>query len=286
MKIATALIQLQFAGHAAQLDAIVKLISELPEHTQLVILPELHNSHYFCQEQNSANFQLAETIPGRTSQVLLELSAAKNLVIVGSIFEKAPAGNYFNTAIVCDHGKLAGKYRKMHIPDDPGYNEKFYFTPGDLGFKPIATSLGKLGVLICWDQWFPEAARIMVLNGADLLIYPTAIGWDPNMNSQQHQQELDAWRTIQRSHAIANGTYVLSCNRTGFEKPPTSYQHLAGIDFWGNSFVCAPNGEIIAAAQQEPQIFYAELDLNKNTETKQLWPFLRDRRKEYYQDLI
>ena len=252
---------------------------------QLVLLQELHNSLYFCQSENSKHFDLAETIPGPSCERLGKLAAQHQIVIVSSLFEKRAKGLYHNTAVVFEtDGSIAGIYRKMHIPDDPGYYEKYYFTPGDIGFKPIPTSLGKLGVLVCWDQWYPEAARLMALQGADILLYPTAIGWDPADNKEEQQHQLQAWITIQRSHAIANGLFVAACNRTGFEKDETS--QTAGSQFWGNSFVCGPQGEILAQASAEDEsILYADVDFARTEKVRRSWPYLRDRRIDAYENL-
>jgi N-carbamoylputrescine amidase len=251
---------------------------------QLVLLQELHTSVYFCQTENTRYFDLAELIPGPTTQQLGELARELQVVIVASLFEKRAAGLYHNTAVVLERdGSLAGRYRKMHIPDDPGYYEKFYFTPGDLGFQPIATSVGKLGVLVCWDQWFPEAARLMALAGADLLLYPTAIGWDAQDTDEEHQRQRDAWQTIQRAHAVANGLPVLSCNRVGIER---ALDAESEIHFWGSSFVAGPQGEILAqAATDETMVLQVELDLQRSEAVRRIWPYLRDRRIDAYADL-
>ncbi len=250
---------------------------------QLVVLQELHASVYFCQSEDVTRFDLAETIPGPSSDQLSALAGELGIVIVASLFERRAAGLYHNTAIVLERdGTLIGKYRKMHIPDDPGFYEKFYFTPGDLGFQPINTSIGKLGLLVCWDQWYPEAARLMSLAGADLLLYPTAIGWNPDDDTAEQQRQRDAWITIQRSHAIANGLTVISCNRTGFEPGP----HGGGIEFWGSSFVAGPQGEILSqAATDEEAILTAEIDIRHGEQVRRIWPFLRDRRIDAYDDL-
>ncbi|KMT64202.1 carbon-nitrogen hydrolase [Catenovulum maritimum] len=251
----------------------------------LIVLQELHKSLYFCQTEDTNQFDLAETIPGPTSNRLSEVANELNLVIVSSLFEKRAAGLYHNTAVVFEaDGSIAGMYRKMHIPDDPGFYEKFYFTPGDLGFEPISTSLGKLGVLVCWDQWFPEAARLMAMAGAEMLIYPTAIGWDPTDVDEEQQRQLDAWVIIQRSHAVANGIPVLSCNRVGHEADPS--QVSEGIRFWGNSFITGPQGEILAhASDSEEELLIAELDLERSESVRRIWPYLRDRRIDHYSDL-
>lgn len=252
---------------------------------ELILLPELHTLPYFCQTENTGHFELAEQIPGPTSNKLAGLARELGVVIVASLFEKRAPGLYHNTAIVLDRdGSLAGKYRKMHIPDDPGYYEKFYFTPGDLGFEPIQTSLGKLGVLVCWDQWYPEAARLMALSGAIILLYPTAIGWDPRDNEGEKQRQLDAWKVIQRSHAIANGLPVVSCNRIGLEPDPS--HQSAGIHFWGNSFICGPQGELLAqAGAEEERILLAQIDIQCTEKIRRIWPYLRDRRIDAYSDL-
>ena len=252
---------------------------------KLVVLQELHRSLYFCQVENTDLFDLAETIPGPSSDALGALAKELGLVIVASLFEKRATGLYHNTAVVLDtDGSIAGTYRKMHIPDDPGFYEKFYFTPGDLGFTPIQTSLGKLGVLVCWDQWFPEGARLMAMAGAELLIYPTAIGWDPNDDEAEQGRQLDAWVISQRAHAVANGVPVLACNRTGHEADPSGQSK--GIEFWGNSFIAGPQGEILAhAGEDEDEILFAELDMARSENVRRIWPYLRDRRIDHYQDL-
>ncbi len=255
------------------------------DSAQLVLLQELHNTPYFCQTENPSNFDLAESIPGPSTQWLGEYAKALNLVIVASLFEKRATGLYHDTAVVMDvDGSIAGCYRKMHIPDDPGYHEKFYFTPGDLGFAPIPTSVGKLGVLLCWDQWYPEAARLMALAGAELLLYPTAIGWDPADTEAEQLRQLDAWKTVQRGHAIANGLPVLVANRTGFEPNPGGVTE--GSRFWGNSFITGPQGEMLAEAGNDAsEILVAELDLNRGETVRRIWPFLRDRRIDAYDGL-
>ena len=252
---------------------------------QVVVLPELHVSRYFCQQEAIGNFDLAETLPGPTYNKFAKIAKLLNIVLVTSLFEKRSAGLFHNTAVVFDKdGQEAGRYRKMHIPNDPGYYEKFYFTPGDLGFKPITTSLGKLGVLICWDQWFPEAARLMAMAGADLLIYPTAIGYDPEDTLTEKSRQHDAWMTSQRAHAIANGIPVISVNRIGFEED-LSHQ-TKGIDFWGTSFVTGPQGEVLwKADQNEMTNRVVEIDQNRTEAVRRIWPFLRDRRIDAYADL-
>jgi len=252
---------------------------------RLVLLQELHDSLYFCQSEDSGHFDLAEPIPGPASDDLAALAKQLDLVIVGSLFERRAAGLYHNTAVVLERdGTLAGRYRKMHIPDDPGYYEKFYFTPGDLGFQPIQTSVGKLGVMVCWDQWYPEAARLMALAGADLLLYPTAIGWDPNDDEAEQQRQLDAWQTVQRAHAVANGIPVLACNRTGFEADSSG--QTGGIQFWGNSFIAGCQGEVLAtAAQDEAELMITNIDRQRSEKVRRSWPYLRDRRIDAYDDL-
>lgn len=253
---------------------------------QLVVLQELHRSLYFCQVEDTDYFDLAEPIPGPSTNLYSDLAKELNIVIVSSLFEKRAPGVYHNTAVVFDtDGSIAGKYRKMHIPDDPGFYEKFYFTPGDLGFEPIQTSIGKLGVLVCWDQWFPEAARLMAMAGAELLIYPTAIGWDTRDDDAEQARQLDAWVISQRAHAVANGVPVIACNRVGLELDPS--EQSPGILFWGNSFITGPQGEVLAhAADDEDEILLADIDLAKSEEVRRIWPYLRDRRIDHYQDLL
>ena len=252
---------------------------------RLILLQELHNSLYFCQHEDTALFDLAEPIPGPSTEALGALARELDVVIVASLFERRAAGLYHNTAVVLERdGSIAGKYRKMHIPDDPGYYEKFYFTPGDLGFEPIATSVGRLGVLVCWDQWYPEAARLMALAGAELLLYPTAIGWDPRDDVAEQARQREAWITIQRAHAVANGVPVLVCNRTGHEADPSG--HSPGARFWGSSFVAGPQGELIATAGQDAaEILVADVDLARSEQVRRIWPYLRDRRIDAYADL-
>ncbi|MDD2309925.1 MAG: carbon-nitrogen hydrolase [Desulfuromonadaceae bacterium] len=252
---------------------------------QLVVLQELHTSTYFCQVESPTLFDLAEPIPGPSTEILGKLAGEMEVVIVASLFERRAAGLYHNTAVVFEKdGSIAGIYRKMHIPDDPGFYEKFYFTPGDLGFNPITTSVGTLGVLVCWDQWFPEAARLMALAGADLLIYPTAIGWDPDDTIEEQQRQYDAWVTVQRGHAVSNGLPLLAVNRVGFESSP---QDAEGIKFWGGSFVAGPQGEILAVASQTAEeIILVEIDQERSERVRRIWPFLRDRRIDEYGDLL
>lgn len=252
---------------------------------QLVLLQELHTGLYFCQQENADYFDLAEPIPGPTTDTLSQLAAELNVVIVCSLFEKRATGLYHNTAVVLEKdGSIAGKYRKMHIPDDPGYYEKYYFTPGDLGFTPIKTSVATLGVLVCWDQWYPEAARLMALAGAELLLYPTAIGWNPEDTQDEQARQRDAWITIQRAHAVANNLPVLSCNRVGFEADPS--ENGAGAQFWGSSMICGGQGEILAqAATDQEQVLVMELDMKRTETLRRWWPYLRDRRIDAYADL-
>ena len=252
---------------------------------KLIVLQELHRSLYFCQTEDVDVFDLAETIPGPSTDTLGALAKELNVVIVSSLFEKRATGLYHNTAVVLEiDGSIAGKYRKMHIPDDPGFYEKFYFTPGDLGFEPIQTSVGKLGVLVCWDQWFPEAARLMAMAGAEILIYPTAIGWDPRDEKDEQTRQKDAWVISQRAHAVANGVPVISCNRVGHESDPSGQSE--GIQFWGNSFIAGPQGEILAEANNsDEQLLVVELDQARSENIRRIWPYLRDRRIDHYQDL-
>jgi len=253
---------------------------------ELVVLQELHASLYFCQVEDVDLFDLAEPIPGPDSEVFSKAAKDAGVVLVTSLFEKRAPGLYHNTAVVFEKdGSIAGKYRKMHIPDDPAFYEKFYFTPGDMGFEPIQTSVGKLGVLVCWDQWYPEAARLMALAGAEVLIYPTAIGWDPSDTQEEKARQLDAWIISQRGHAVANGLPVISVNRIGFEPDPSGMGR--GITFWGNSFVCGPQGEIIDHLTPEYEhAEVVEIDLRRSEEVRRIWPFLRDRRIDAYEDLL
>jgi N-carbamoylputrescine amidase len=252
---------------------------------ELVILPELHNSLYFCQTENTDHFKMAETIPGYSTGLFGQLAQELGIVLVISLFEKRAPGLYHNTAVVLEKdGSIAGKYRKMHIPDDPAYYEKFYFTPGDLGFVPIETSVGRLGVMVCWDQWFPEAARLMAMNGAEILIYPTAIGWESSDPADEKNRQLDAWRTVQRSHAIANGIPVIAVNRTGHEPDPSG--HTNGIQFWGNSFVAGPQGELLCELPgDEESILVIDVDKSRSENVRHWWPFLRDRRIDAFEGL-
>lgn len=255
------------------------------EGTELIVLQELHNGLYFCQTEDTNVFEQAETIPGPSTESFGRLAAELGVVIVLSLFEKRAAGLYHNTAVVIEKdGSIAGKYRKMHIPDDPAYYEKFYFTPGDLGFEPIQTSLGKLGVLVCWDQWYPEAARLMAMAGAELLIYPTAIGWESSDTDEEKNRQLNAWITVQRGHAVANGLHVLSCNRTGHEADPSGVTN--GIQFWGNSFVAGPQGEfLVQASNDKEENIIIDIDLQRSENVRRWWPFFRDRRIDAFGDI-
>lgn len=282
-----ALLQTSYYGSKAltNSETVKHIKTASVNHASLVVLQELHQSEYFCQSADTKFFDYANSWE---DDVKFWASVAKenNIVLVTSLFEKRTEGLYHNTAVVFDKdGSVAGKYRKMHIPDDPGFYEKFYFTPGDLGFEPIQTSVGKLGVLVCWDQWYPEASRLMTLKGAELLIYPTAIGWFDEDSQEEKVRQLDSWITIQRSHAIANGVPVLSCNRVGFEKDSSGV--MDGIRFWGNSFVCDPQGSVIAqAGNEEESILYATIDHERTKEVRDIWPFLRDRRIDAYGNVL
>ena len=253
---------------------------------QLVVLQELHNTPYFCQVEDVKNFDLAETIPGPSTSFFGKLAKELGIVLVTSLFEKRAPGLYHNTAVVFDKdGSIAGKYRKMHIPDDPAYYEKFYFTPGDLGFQPIETSLGKLGLMVCWDQWYPEGARLMALHGAELLIYPTAIGWESTDAPDEKLRQLGAWQTVMRGHAVANGIPVIAVNRVGHEPDPSGQTN--GILFWGNSFVAGPQGEILAASSADKdENLVVDIDLERSEQVRRWWPFLRDRRIEEYDGIL
>jgi len=285
MKIA--LIQQKFYKTKEEtLNVTIKSIEEAANNkAELIVLQELHQTEYFCQCEDTKFFSYANSFD-EDIKFWSSIAKKNNVVLVTSLFEKRTAGLYHNTAVVFEKdGSIAGKYRKMHIPDDPGFYEKFYFTPGDLGFEPIQTSIGKLGVLICWDQWYPEAARIMTLKGAEILIYPTAIGWFDEDNKEEKERQLESWITIQRSHAIANAVPVISCNRVGFENDPTGVMH--GTRFWGNSFICGAQGELLAHANhQEESILYADIDNERTKEVRDIWPFLRDRRIEEYDCLL
>ncbi len=269
---------------------IAKLCAKVREAAskgaKLVVLQELHNSLYFCQVEDPANFDLAETIPGPSTEIYGALAKELGIVLVTSLFEKRAAGLHHNTSVVFDtDGSMAGKYRKMHIPDDPAYYEKFYFTPGDLGFEPIKTSIGTLGVLICWDQWYPEAARLMALKGAEVLIYPTAIGWESTDSESEKEHQKEAWVLSQRGHAVANGLHVIAVNRVGYEADPSGVTN--GIQFWGNSFVAGPQGEIIAkASNSDEELMVVDINLSRTEEVRRMWPFFRDRRIDAFGDLV
>lgn len=270
-------------NRARNLAAIENLAAE---GARLIVLSELHDSTYFCQTENVDNFDLARDLPGEYTEFYGSAAAENNVVLVTSTFERRAPGLYHNTAVVFDtDGSIAGKYRKMHIPDDPGFYEKFYFTPGDLGFEPIDTSIGRLGVLVCWDQWYPEAARLMTMRGAEMLIYPTAIGWNPDDSADEKARQREAWITIQRSHAVANGIPVVSVNRCGFEEDPSG--ETSGIDFWGSSFVAGPQGEILLLAPDNgPLETVVNVDMERSENVRCWWPFFRDRRIENYGDLL
>lgn len=271
--------QLSWQRSAEQVTALAA------QGCELVMLQELHSTLYFCQQENTDFFDLAEPIPGPATDFFADLAAKLNIVLITSLFEKRGSGLYHNTAVVFDRRLgMVGKYRKMHIPDDPAFYEKFYFTPGDLGFEPIQTSVGKLGVLVCWDQWYPEAARLMAMKGADMLFYPTAIGWDPNDTVEEQQRQHGAWQTIQRAHAVANSLPVIVANRTGFEASPVAGD--AGIQFWGQSFIAGPQGEILAQASvDKEENLVVDIDLARTEKIKRIWPYFRDRRIDAYGDL-
>lgn len=279
---------IQQANSADITDNIHKLKEKIRQlandGSELIVMQELHNGLYFCQTEDTDVFDQAETIPGHSTYTFGELAKELGVVIVLSLFEKRAAGLYHNTAVVLEKdGSIAGIYRKMHIPDDPAYYEKFYFTPGDLGFNPIDTSVGRLGVLVCWDQWYPEAARMMALSGAEVLIYPTAIGWESSDSDEEKQRQLEAWITVQRGHAIANGVPVISVNRTGHETDPSGQTN--GIQFWGNSFICGPQGEFIFKADENEIIHIVEIDKKRTENVRRWWPFFRDRRIDEYGEL-
>ena len=283
----TAIIQqTNTADQAANVSKLEKNIREaVSQGAELIVLQELHNGLYFCQTEDVSVFDQAETIPGPSTERFGKLAAELGVVIVLSLFEKRAAGLYHNTAVVLEKdGTIAGMYRKMHIPDDPAYYEKFYFTPGDLGFEPIQTSVGKLGVLVCWDQWYPEAARLMALAGAEVLIYPTAIGWESSDTIEEKNRQRDAWITIQRSHAVANGIPVIACNRVGYEADPSGI--TKGIQFWGSSFMAGQQGEILVKTsdtKEENVVF--DIDINRTETVRRWWPFFRDRRIDAYHDI-
>jgi N-carbamoylputrescine amidase len=269
------------------LNEIILEIKRLAaQGAELITLQELHNSIYFCQAEDPSMFDLSELIPGESTEKLSKSAKENGVVIVSSLFEKRAPGLYHNTAVVFEKdGSIAGKYRKMHIPDDPAYYEKFYFTPGDLGFEPIQTSVGKLGILVCWDQWYPEAARLLALKGAEILIYPTAIGWENTDTEEEKERQYDAWFTIQRAHAIANGLPLISINRCGFEPDWTGVTN--GITFWGQSFVCGPQGEVIfKTGINSTGGFLVEINKSRTEEVRRMWPFFRDRRIDFYGELV
>jgi N-carbamoylputrescine amidase len=271
------------AENIAKLEHNIRLCAA--QGAELIVLQELHNGLYFCQTEDTTVFEQAETIPGPSTESFGKIAKELSVVIVLSLFEKRAAGLYHNTAVVLEKdGTIAGKYRKMHIPDDPAYYEKFYFTPGDLGFEPIQTSVGKLGVLVCWDQWYPEAARLMAMAGAELLIYPTAIGWESTDAAEEKQRQTEAWVTVQRGHAVANGLHVLSCNRVGYESDTSGVTN--GIQFWGNSFVAGPQGEFLTKASNEnEENIVLEIDLKRSENVRRWWPFFRDRRIDAFGDI-
>ena len=278
--------QQKSADVKANIKAIEEEVTDLARRgAKLIILSELHNSLYFCQVEDVNNFDLAETIPGPSTDFYGELAKRLGVVMVISLFERRAPGLYHNTAVVIESdGTIAGKYRKMHIPDDPAYYEKFYFTPGDLGFHPIQTSVGKLGVLVCWDQWYPEAARLMALQGAEILIYPTAIGYEKSDTPEEQQRQRTAWTTVQRGHAVANGLPVVAVNRVGHEPDPSG--QTQGIVFWGSTFVCGPQGELFyQASDNEEESLVLDIDLKHSEQVRRWWPFLRDRRIEEYKDI-
>ncbi len=255
------------------------------EGAQLVVLQELHNTPYFCQTENTELFDYAETIPGKSTEFYSAIARELKIVLVTSLFERRAAGLYHNTAVIFDvDGGVAGKYRKMHIPDDPAYYEKFYFTPGDLGFEPVQTSLGKLGVMVCWDQWYPEGARLMAMRGAEILIYPTAIGFETSDTPDEQERQRGAWMTIQRGHAVANGMHVVAVNRVGHEVDPSGATN--GIEFWGSSFIAGPQGELLfEASRSDEQNAVVEIDLGRGEAVRRIWPFFRDRRIDAYNGL-
>ena len=274
------------ADPAVNIQRLAKGIADLAARgAQLIVLQELHNSLYFCQVEDVNNFDLAEPIPGPSTGFYGELAKQYGVVIVTSLFEKRAPGLYHNTAVVIEKdGTIAGKYRKMHIPDDPAYYEKFYFTPGDLGFHPIDTSIGRLGVLVCWDQWYPEAARLMALQGAEILIYPTAIGYESSDTPDEQERQREAWTTVMRGHAVANGLPVIAVNRVGHEDDPSGMTR--GIEFWGSSFAVGPQGEIhYRASNDEEESIVIEVDMHHSEQVRRWWPFLRDRRIDSYQDI-
>ena len=269
-------------GNISRLTDKIRLLAQ--EGAELIVVQELHNGLYFCQTEDVNIFDLGETIPGPSTEHFGALAKELNIVLVLSLFEKRTAGLYHNTAVVIERdGSIAGKYRKMHIPDDPAYYEKFYFTPGDLGFEPIQTSVGRLGVLVCWDQWYPEAARLMALRGAEVLIYPTAIGWESSDEKTEQTRQSDAWQLVQRGHAVANGLPVITVNRVGHEEDPSGQTN--GIQFWGRSFVAGPQGELLLELGQSEEIAIVDVDLVRSERVRRWWPFLRDRRIDAFEGL-
>ncbi len=286
-KIKVGIIQPKISPNLTEnLAKLKKHIEDLANQgANLIVLPELQNGVYFCQTENVENFDFAESIPGKSTDFYGKIAKENHVVLVTTIFERRAAGLYHNTAVVFDtDGGIAGKYRKMQIPDDPGYYEKFYFTPGDIGFKPIITSIGKLGVQVCWDQWYPEGARLMALQGAQVLIYPTAIGYNSEDDAEEIKRQREAWITVQRGHAIANNLHVITVNRTGFEPDPSNA--TPGINFWGSSFVSGPQGELISIAPENEEAFICtEIDLDRTEEVRRWWPYLRDRRIDKFDKL-
>lgn len=286
-KIKVGIIQPKISPNLTEnLAKLKKHIEDLANQgANLIVLPELQNGVYFCQTENVENFDFAESIPGKSTDIYGKIAKENHVVLVTTIFERRAAGLYHNTAVVFDtDGGIAGKYRKMQIPDDPGYYEKFYFTPGDIGFKPIITSIGKLGVQVCWDQWYPEGARLMALQGAQVLIYPTAIGYNSEDDAEEIKRQREAWITVQRGHAVANNLHVITVNRTGFEPDPSNA--TPGINFWGSSFVSGPQGELISIAPENEEAFICtEIDLDRTEEVRRWWPYLRDRRIDKFDEL-
>ena len=269
-------------GNISRLTDKIRLLAQ--QGAELIVLQELHNGLYFCQTEDVNTFDLGETIPGPSTEYFGVLAKELNIALVLSLFEKRTAGLYHNTAVVIERdGSIAGKYRKMHIPDDPAYYEKFYFTPGDLGFEPIQTSVGRLGVLVCWDQWYPEAARLMALRGAEVLIYPTAIGWESSDEKTEQTRQSDAWQLVQRGHAVANGLPVITVNRVGHEEDPSGQTN--GIQFWGRSFVAGPQGELLLELGQSEEMTIVDVDLVRSERVRRWWPFLRDRRIDAFEGL-
>lgn len=282
-----ALIQQRAAASAAEnrRNLAERIAEAAAAGAELAVLQELHDSFYFCQTESTDNFDLAEPIPGPSTEFYGEVARRCGVVLVTSLFERRAAGLYHNTAVVFERdGSMAGRYRKMHIPDDPAYYEKFYFTPGDLGFRPVRTSVGVLGVQVCWDQWYPEGARLMALRGAEILIYPTAIGWESSDTDDEKARQLEAWRTVQRGHAVANGLPVVAVNRCGHESDPSGATR--GIEFWGHSFVAGPQGEILAEAGTDACVEVVDVDMRRSEQVRRWWPFLRDRRIDEFDDLL